>query len=85
MVVAPTSLVAVRTIADRLGTGSEARQQLRVAEIDGLGRVTDTDGSAGSIEADGWRGESGAAVHPTSVAMATAAIMNKKRMNVPGS
>ena len=82
MVVAPTSLAAVRTIADRLGAGSAAWQQLRFAEIDGPGRITDTDGSIGSLEIDGWRGECGAAVQPTSVAIATTVITNKPRMDV---
>jgi hypothetical protein len=72
-------------MANRLGPGSAAWQQIRFVEIEGLGRVTDIDGSADSIEADGWRGESSAVVQPTSVAIATAAIINKKRMKVPES
>ncbi|HEX5647419.1 MAG TPA: hypothetical protein VFX56_10645 [Nitrospira sp.] len=72
-------------MAIRFGPGSTAWQQVRLVEIDGLGRVIDTDGSAGSIKADGWRGGGGAVVQPASVVMATAVIMNKKRMMMTGS
>src|SRR5689334_8856194 len=83
MVLAPTSLAAVRTIANRFGAWRAAWQQVCFAEIEGLGRVADIDGSVDSTDADGLRGESGAVVQPTSVARATVAIINKKRMNVP--
>lgn len=80
MVFAPTSLAAVRTIADRLGPGRAAWQHVRFAEIDGVGRVTDT---VGSVEADVFRGWSGTVVQPASVTMAMAVTMNSTRMGSP--
>ena len=82
MVFAPTSLAALRTMANRFGPGSAAWQQVRLVEIDGLGRAADPDDSADSIRADGCRVGSGAVVQPTSVVMATVVIINNKRMHM---